>query len=246
MNNSLVNIENINVNLNINLFDVFDEIKSRYRVAKSKIENVRIPPIMFLSSWSIQYQPAFQSFHIFNSILFDGKFGENPDVYLIFSKYGSEIKQDNLLHEIQHDRITVKKLKKLSIYGSTYNYQIDEQNCYFSVKKEKFQVKPFILVVDGGNCIGFTVLYYINKAMNTSPNSMNVPYIGKNPFYPQLLAARSWPQDKELRKIVKYGKNQYQLDEVEIKSIKKIKKYFLESLDASYRKKMKEKYADDE
>lgn len=245
MNNSLVNIENINVNININLFDVFDEIKSRYRVAKSKIENVRIPPIV-LSNWSIEYRPAFQSFHIFNSILFDGKFGENPDVYLIFSKYGSEIILDNLLHEIQPDRITVKKLKKLSIYGSTYNYQIDEQNCYFSVKEDEFQVKPFILVVDGGNCLGFTVLYYINKAMNTSPNSMNVPYFGKNPFYPQLLDARSWPGDKELRKKVRYGDKGFVLDKIEIRSIKKIKKYFLESLDASYREKMKEKYADDE
>ena len=242
MNNSLVNIENVNVN--INLFDVFDEIKSRYRVAKSKIENVHIPPIMVLSSWSIEYQPAFQSFHIFNSISFDGKFGENPDVYLIFSKYGSEINQENLLHEIQQDRITVKKLKKLSIYGSTYNYQIDEQNCYFSVKKEQFQVKPFILVVDGGNCIGFTVLYYINKAMNTSPNSMNVPYIGKNPFYPQLLDARSWPRDKELRKIVSYGKKKYCLDEIEIRSIKEIKNKFIDSLDGTYREKMSKEYSD--
>lgn len=243
MNNSLVNIENVNVN--INLFDILNEINSRYRVAKSKIENVRIPPFITFSTLHVSFRPSFQSFHIFNSISFDGKFGENPDVYLIFSRYGSEIKQDNLLHEIQHDRITVEKLKKLSIYGSTYNYQIDEQNCYFSVKKEELQVKPFILVVDGGNCIGFTVLYYINKAMNTSSNSMNVPYMGKNPFYPQLLDARSWPRDKELRKIVSYGKKKYCLDEIEIKSIKEIKNKFIDSLDGAYREKMKEKYADD-
>ena len=114
------------------------------------------------------------------------------------------------------------------------------------MKEDEFQVKPFILVVDGGNCLGFTVLYYINKAMNTSPNSMNVPYFGKNPFYPQLLDARSWPGDKELRKKVRYGDKGFVLDKIEIRSIKKIKKYFLESLDASYREKMKEKYADDE
>lgn len=241
-----INLIKIELNINIDLSEILKDIKGRISVAKSKIENVKTPPNVIPLNMNATFISSFQCFHIFNQISFEGKFGDNPDVYLIFSKYGSEIRRDSQSDKITSDGIIVSKLKKLSFMGTTYSYQINEQNCYYSVKKDELQVKPFILVVDGGDCLGFTVLYYINKTFNVSANSMRIPYMGRNSFHPSLLAYKSWPRDEELREGVSYENQTYYLDEVEIKSIKKIKKDFLESLDASYREKMKEKYADDE
>lgn len=205
-------------------------IKGRRLINKSKINNVKATPFVNIGKLYISARTGYTCFHIFNAVEFEGDFGKNPNVYLIFSEFGSKIQKNNLVHEIDESGIRVQKLNQIYRKGGKYKYELDEQNCYFSEKKDTYQLKPFILVVENGDVIGFTVLYYLNKTISTSDNSFNLTYMGKNPFFAQLLDSRSWPSKYELEKVVNFQKRRFALDSEEVNSILILKNEVLKSI----------------
>ena len=212
------------------VINFFKWLEGRLVVNKSKIHNVKASSFVNVGNLHICARAGYTCFHIFNAVEFEGDFGETPNVYLIFSEFDSKIQKNNLIHEIDESRIRVQRLNKIYRKDGKYKYELEEQNCYFSKKRDTYQLKPFILVVANGDVIGFTALYYLNKTISTSDNSFNLPYMGKNPFFAQLLDDRSWPSKYELEKVVKFQERRFALDSEEVNSILILKNEVLKSI----------------
>ena len=223
------------VNLPISSFsyikDFFLYLRKKQIVRKSKINNVRTNPFIIKSGFLAKSGiVGYQTFHILHSISFEGQFGDNPEVYLIYDCFGSNITKNNKDHEFDKSEIVINKLNQTSLISNRYTYSVDKQTYYYSKNQESIQLKPFVLVICSKNAIGFTVLYYMNKSLNINKDVVAIPLIGQNQFVPFIADDRSWPSKWELEKIVKYGNNRYTLDSDEVTSILKLKNEVIKSI----------------
>lgn len=179
---------------------------------------------------------------MFQSFEFEGDFGDDPTVYLIYSEDDNKIELNTSSHGLQPDNLRVLKFKSTEIEGKKYKYNISKEYCYYSNQGNEYDIRPFIVVVLGEEVMGFATLTIINKSFKKG-QSITLPFTGHKAFIP---AARKliWPNKKDLLK--KLHEQQtgrvFYLDNSVVDEVIKIKKYFLDSLKEEVKDALKQEY----
>ena len=92
--------------------ELINAINKRRYIRKSRIENIHFPLVgQSTMSWKLRGDYK-HGFYAFSSIAFEGEFGSNPDVFMIFSKNDSLIEFHSTEHSLNDDDLTVVKLKQ--------------------------------------------------------------------------------------------------------------------------------------
>ena len=211
-------------------------------IQKSKIENFKFVYPM-TSKLTITSKNDYKyNYYLFQSFEFEGDFGDDPTVFLIYSEDDNKIKLDTAIHGLQPDNLRVLKFKPTEIEGKKYKYNISKEYCYYSNKGNEYDIRPFIVVVLGEEVMGFATLTIINKSFKKG-QSITLPFTGHKAFIP---AARKliWPNKKDLLK--KLHEQQtgrvFYLDNSVVDEVIKIKKYFLDSLKEEVKDALKQEY----
>ena len=211
-------------------------------IQKSKIENFKFVYPM-TSKLTITSKNDYKyNYYLFQSFEFEGDFGDDPTVFLIYSEDDNKIKLDTAIHGLQPDNLRVLKFKPTEIEGKKYKYNISKEYCYYSNQGNEYDIRPFIVVVLGEEVMGFATLTIINKSFKKG-QSITLPFTGHKAFIP---AARKliWPNKKDLLK--KLHEQQtgrvFYLDNSVVDEVIKIKKYFLDSLKEEVKDALKQEY----
>ena len=210
--------------IDISKFISYITEKGIQKRAKIKDLKIAIPVVrnMSMSLVKSQYHHAFYTIQAFS---FKGKFGNNPDVYMIFSKDDSPIKLRRL--EQQVNNVVAVRLKQISIINGQYEYGISKQCNYFFFFLSKYDMRPFILFVVGDNNIGFAVIDVINKSYSdTVGNHTKANFFGNNVFKPYK-KIMPWPKRSELYRPVQYLLNKrlrFELSDDEIGQLLSLKR----------------------
>ena len=211
-------------------------------IQKSKIENFKfVHPVT--SKLTITAKNDYKyNYFLFQSFEFEGDFGDDPTVFLIYSEDDNKIELDTSIHGLQPDNLRVLKFKSTEIEGKKYKYNISKEYCYYSNQGNEYDIRPFIVVVLGEEVMGFATLTIINKSFKKG-QSFTLPFTGHKAFIP---AARKliWPNKKDLLK--KLHEQQtgrvFYLDNSVVDEVIKIKKYFLDSLKEEVKDALKQEY----
>ncbi len=211
-------------------------------IKKSKIENFKfVHPVT--SKWTITAKNDYKyNYFLFQSFEFEGDFGDDPTVFLIYSEDDNKIELDTSIHGLQPDNLRVLKFKPTEIEGKKYKYNISKEYCYYSNQGNEYDIRPFIVVVLGEEVMGFATLTIINKSFKKG-QSFTLPFTGHKAFIP---AARKliWPNKKDLLK--KLHEQQtgrvFYLENSVVDEVIKIKKYFLDSLKEEVKDALKQEY----
>lgn len=211
-------------------------------IQKSKIENFKFVYPM-TSKLTITAKNDYKyNYYLFQSFEFEGDFGDDPTVFLIYSEDDNKIELDTAIHGLQPNNLRVLKFKPTEIEGKKYKYNISKEYCYYSNQGNEYDIRPFIVVVLGEEVMGFATLTIINKSFKKD-QSFTLPFTGHKAFIP---AARKliWPNKKDLLK--KLHEQQtgrvFYLDNSVVDEVIKIKKYFLDSLKEEVKDALKQEY----
>ena len=233
ISNNSREIENMKKTLE-ELVDLVKEMKQNKFILYKKesiVKNFRFTfPVFneleYVVSSNYQY-----SFHLFNSFEFEGDFGENPTVYLIYSNDDNPIKFKTQEHGLQAENLSIMKLDNISDNGDSYKYIISMQSHYFSNNNSEFDIRPFVVVILGENNIGFITLTIVNKTFGgtTGNGAVVARLFGQAEFSPQARILL-WPKKNDLLKNIKEpqtGKVFY-LEKKDIEGILELEQYFRE------------------
>ena len=148
--------------------ELINVINKRRYIRKSRIENIHFPSV---GRSTMTWEPTGDykhGFYAFSSIVFEGKFGLNPDVFMIFSKNDNLIEFNSKEHAINDDDLTVVKLNKNIFKNNKYEYGIEKELNYYSNSESEYDIRPFIIVVFGEDSLGFATITLINKSSCTA------------------------------------------------------------------------------
>lgn len=227
--------------------ELINAINKRRYIRKSRIENIHFPLVgQSTMSWKLRGDYK-HGFYAFSSIAFEGEFGSNPDVFMIFSKNDSLIEFNSKEHSLNDDDLTVVKLKQNIFKNNKYKYGIEKELNYYSNSKSEYDVRPFIIVVFGEVSLGFATVTLINKSSSAANSNGFIegimPGTGVNPFQPQ---ARKlvWPTGKDLLRTLKEPQTgrSFRLDKEQVDNILNLKRYFVNLLEPNIAKVLKEEY----
>ena len=211
-------------------------------IRKSKIENfVFIPSDISKMSLTSRYDYKY-NYYLFQSFEFEGDFGDDPTVYLIYSEDDNKIELNTSSHGLQPENLRVLKFKSTEIEGDKYKYNISREYCYYSNKGSEYDIRPFIVVVLGDDVMGFATLTVINKSFKKG-QSFILPFTGHNQFVPKGRVL-IWPNKKDLLKKLhepQTGRVLF-LDDSVVDEVIKIKNYFLNSLKEEVKTALKKEY----
>ena len=157
--------------------ELINVINKRRYIRKSRIENIHFPSV---GRSTMTWEPTGDykhGFYAFSSIVFEGKFGLNPDVFMIFSKNDNLIEFNSKEHAINDDDLTVVKLNKNIFKNNKYEYGIEKELNYYSNSESEYDIRPFIIVVFGEDSLGFATITLINKSSCTANSN---GFIGGN------------------------------------------------------------------
>lgn len=211
-------------------------------IQKSKIENFKfVPPE--ISKWTFTAKNDYKyNYFLFQSFEFEGDFGDDPTVFLIYSEDDNKIELDTAIHGLQPDNLRVLKFKSTEIDGNKYKYNISGEYYYYSNRGNEYDIRPFIVVVLGDDVMGFATLTVINKSFKKG-QSFILPFTGQKQFVPKGRVL-IWPNKKDLLK--KLHEQQtgrvFYLDNSVVDEVIKIKKYFLDSLKEEVKDALKQEY----
>ena len=211
-------------------------------IQKSKIENFKfVPPV--ISKWTFTAKNDYKyNYFLFQSFEFEGDFGDDPTVFLIYSEDDNKIELDTAIHGLQPDNLRVLKFKSTEIDGDKYKYNISGEYYYYSNRGNEYDIRPFIVVVLGDDVMGFATLTVINKSFKKG-QSFVLPFTGQKQFVPKGRVL-IWPNKKDLLK--KLHEQQtgrvFYLDNSVVDEVIKIKKYFLDSLKEEVKDALKQEY----
>ena len=211
-------------------------------IQKSKIENFKfVPPV--ISKWTFTAKNDYKyNYFLFQSFEFEGDFGDDPTVFLIYSEDDNKIELDTAIHGLQPDNLRVLKFKSTEIDGDKYKYNISGEYYYYSNRGNEYDIRPFIVVVLGDDVMGFATLTVINKSFKKG-QSFILPFTGQKQFVPKGRVL-IWPNKKDLLK--KLHEQQtgrvFYLDNSVVDEVIKIKKYFLDSLKEEVKDALKQEY----
>ena len=211
-------------------------------IQKSKIDNLVITAPV-ISKMTITSRNDYKyNYYLFQSFEFEGDFGDDPTVYLIYSEDDNKIELNTSSHGLQPDNLRVLKFKSTEIEGKKYKYNISKEYCYYSNQGNEYDIRPFIVVVLGEEVMGFATLTIINKSYKKD-QSYAIPFTGHKPFIPTAKKL-IWPNKKDLLK--KLHEQQtgrvFYLDNSVVDEVIKIKKYFLDSLKEEVKDALKQEY----
>lgn len=230
--------------------EINDKINDEITIKRSEVKNLQfVPPE--LSTLKMTASSEYKnSFYVFHSISFEGTFGDNPDVFLIYSEDDSEIKFDRNEQALMGDKLSVNKLNKIKIINNKYQYKLKEQMSYYSNKDSEYDIRPFTILVIGDKGIGLATIVLVNKAFSkrVSSNCVSgtIPFTGKNPFIP-FGRKIPWPKKQDLMKPLKIESLQktFWLEEKYINNIVELKTCIIEDfLDPKEQHAYKSKYGD--
>lgn len=211
-------------------------------IQKSKIENFKFVYPM-TSKLTITAKNDYKyNYYLFQSFEFEGDFGDDPTVFLIYSEDDNKIKLDTAIHGLQPDNLRVLKFKPTETEGKKYKYNISKEYCYYSNQGSEYDIRPFIVVVLGEEVMGFATLTIINKSFKEG-QSFAIPFTGHNPII-QTARILIWPQKKDLLKKLREQQTgrTFILDKSDVDEVIKIKKYFLDSLREEVKDALKQEY----
>ena len=211
-------------------------------IRKSKIENfVFIPSDISKMSLTSRYDYKY-NYYLFQSFEFEGDFGDDPTVFLIYSEDDNKIELNTSSHGLQPENLRVLKFKSTENEGDKYKYNISREYCYYSNKESEYDIRPFIVVVLGDDVMGFATLTVINKSFKKG-QSFILPFTGQKQFVPKGRVL-IWPNKKDLLK--KLHEQQtgrvFYLDNSVVDEVIKIKKYFLDSLKEGVKDALRQEY----
>lgn len=249
--NSMINISlgisHSNITGSFSVSDLLKKIRDWNVVRKSRIENLEfISPVS--SSLEIAAITKYKhSFYVFHSLSFHGNFGDDPDVFLIYSENDSKISFDSNNQALYGDSLSVNKLKKVGLSNGKYEYKLSKQMCYYSDKESEYDIRPFIIVIIGKNNLGLATITLINKSfskrVNQGEGRMQLPIGGKNIFVPQ---ARKlvWPSGNELYKKLREPQTGrvFYLDKEDVNVVLDLKHYFISILQSKEGRAYSSKY----
>ena len=211
-------------------------------IQKSKIDNLVITPPV-ISKMTITSRNDYKyNYYLFQSFEFEGDFGDDPTVYLIYSEDDNKIELNTSSHGLQPENLRVLKFKSTEIEGDKYKYNISREYCYYSNKGSEYDIRPFIVVVLGDDVMGFATLTVINKSFKKG-QSFILPFTGHNQFVPKGRVL-IWPNKKDLLKKLhepQTGRVLF-LDDSVVDEVIKIKNYFLNSLKEEVKTALKKEY----
>jgi len=227
--------------------ELINVINKRRYIRKSRIKNIHFPSV---GRSTMTWEPTGDykhGFYAFSLIVFEGKFGLNPDVFMIFSKNDNLIEFNSKEHALNDDDLTVVKLNKNIFKNNKYEYGIEKELNYYSNSESEYDIRPFIIVVFGEDSLGFATITLINKSSSTANSNGFIggimPGTGVNPFQPQ---ARKlvWPTGKDLLRTLKEPQTGrlFRLDKEQVDNILNLKKYFVNLLEPNIAKALKEEY----
>ena len=211
-------------------------------IQKSKINNlVFTHPVIYKMTITSRNDYKY-NYYLFQSFEFEGDFGDDPTVYLIYSEDDNKIELNTSSHGLQPENLRVLKFKSTEIEGDKYKYNISREYCYYSNKGSEYDIRPFIVVVLGDDVMGFATLTVINKSFKKG-QSFILPFTGQKQFVPKGRVL-IWPNKKDLLK--KLHEQQtgrvFYLDNSVVDEVIKIKKYFLDSLKEEVKDALKQEY----
>jgi len=112
-------------------------------IQKSKIDNLVITPPV-ISKMTITSRNDYKyNYYLFQSFEFEGDFGDDPTVYLIYSEDDNKIELNTFSHGLQPDNLRVLKFKSTEIEGKKYKYNISKEYCYYSNQGNEYDIRPF-------------------------------------------------------------------------------------------------------
>ncbi|MEZ7625032.1 hypothetical protein O3633_08710 [Streptococcus sp. 27098_8_22] len=211
-------------------------------IQKSKINNlVFTHPVIYKMTITSRNDYKY-NYYLFQSFEFEGDFGDDPTVYLIYSEDDNKIELNTSSHGLQPENLRVLKFKSTEIEGDKYKYNISREYCYYSNKGSEYDIRPFIVVVLGDDVMGFATLTVINKSFKKG-QSFILPFTGHNQFVPKGRVL-IWPNKKDLLKKLhepQTGRVLF-LDDSVVDEVIKIKNYFLNSLKEEVKTALKKEY----
>ena len=211
-------------------------------IQKSKIENFKfVHPV--ISKWAITAKNDYKyNYFLFQSFEFEGDFGDDPTVFLIYSEDDNKIELNTSSHGLQPENLRVLKFKKEENEGDKYKYNISREYCYYSNKESEYDIRPFIVVVLGEEVMGFATLTIINKSFKKGQGFI-LPLTGHNQFVPKGRVL-IWPNKKDLLKKIHEPQTGrvFFLDGSAVDEVIKIKNYFLNSLKEEVKNALKQVY----
>ena len=211
-------------------------------IQKSKIENFKfVHPV--ISKWAITAKNDYKyNYFLFQSFEFEGDFGDDPTVFLIYSEDDNKIELNTSSHGLQPENLRVLKFKKEENEGDKYKYNISREYCYYSNKESEYDIRSFIVVVLGEEVMGFATLTIINKSFKKGQGFI-LPLTGHNQFVPKGRVL-IWPNKKDLLKKIHEPQTGrvFFLDGSAVDEVIKIKNYFLNSLKEEVKNALKQEY----
>lgn len=211
-------------------------------IQKSKINNlVFTHPVIYKMTITSRNDYKY-NYYLFQSFEFEGDFGDDPTVYLIYSEDDNKIELNTSSHGLQPENLRVLKFKSTEIEGDKYKYNISREYCYYSNKGSEYDIRPFIVVVLGDDVMRFATLTVINKSFKKG-QSFILPFTGHNQFVPKGRVL-IWPNKKDLLKKLhepQTGRVLF-LDDSVVDEVIKIKNYFLNSLKEEVKTALKKEY----
>lgn len=242
-----VSPSNVTGSTSFGLGELIKKIQNWSILKKSQIINLQfVPPtsssIEMTSSSKYRY-----GFYVFQSLSFQGQFGADPDVFLIYSEDDSKISFDSQSQALYGEGLSVNRLEKVGLSKDKYEYRLSKQMCYYSDNDSEYDVRPFIIVIIGEESIGLATITVINKSFSKRISNGIVesrfPFSGQNPFIPQ---ARKlvWPNGKDLLKKLhepQTGRVFY-LDNEDIEIVLELKRYFINMLPSKKQQAYSAKY----
>ena len=211
-------------------------------IQKSKINNlVFTHPVIYKMTITSRNDYKY-NYYLFQSFEFEGDFGDDLTVYLIYSEDDNKIELNTSSHGLQPENLRVLKFKSTEIEGDKYKYNISREYCYYSNKGSEYDIRPFIVVVLGDDVMGFATLTVINKSFKKG-QSFILPFTGHNQFVPKGRVL-IWPNKKDLLKKLhepQTGRVLF-LDDSVVDEVIKIKNYFLNSLKEEVKTALKKEY----
>lgn len=243
-----VGLNEVGGDIVFNIFELIRLLQSRNLIKKSKISNLR-PNTPNSSTIEINIRSDYRNtFYLFQSFSFEGDFGPDPDVFLIYSLNDEEIEFNRGVQEVSDENLVVTKLSRKFFEKGKYEYALSKQISYYSNNDSKFDIRPFVVVVLGDDSIGFATLTVINKSMILDSSgyghAVSIPFTGENPFIPQVKFL-TWPTEKDLLKKLRdnnTGKVFY-LEDGQIEGIMNLKRYFISTLDPKMRAAYSDEYS---
>ena len=211
-------------------------------IKKSRIKNLEfVPPLSSSMTFTAKTNYTY-NYYLFQSFEFEGDFGSDPTVFLIYSENDNRIEVSTSQQGLTPQNLRVLKFESAERDGEKYKYNISKELCYYSNKGNGYDIRPFILVILNNDVMGFATITLINKSFKNG-STVSLPFSGYKPFIAQ---GRKliWPNKNDLIKKLhepQTGKVFY-LDKDVVENVIEIKEYFLNSLKAKIRDALKQEY----